>query len=202
MFDFDGVIADSLAAYYPVFAECCRDLGFQGPGTVEAFLDIFDTNAVKGLLKAGVPFYKLRRLGRHLAPRVAVLNENVAPFPGMPALLNRLAARQPVYVVTSNVTEATRTFLENHGVEGLQGVVGADVEASKVRKIRTIRKRHPELSPWYVGDTKGDMIEGRAAGVTTVAATWGWHDRDRLRAGQPDHIVDSVEALARLLEHE
>lgn len=202
MFDFDGVIADSLAAYYPVFAATCKELGFSGPATLDAFLDVFDTNAVKGLRRAGVPFYKLRKLGRCLAPRVAELNRNVSPFPEMTPLLNHLAARHPVYVVTSNMTDTARSFLDTHGVAGLQGVIGADIKASKVRKIRRIRKRHPGVSSWYVGDTKGDMVEGRAAGATTVAVTWGWHDRARLQSGQPNHMVDSVKALARLLDGE
>lgn len=199
MFDFDGVIADSLDAYYPVFAASCQDLGFTGPASVEAFLDVFDTNAVKGLLRAGVPFYKLKQLGQTLAPRVAELNRSVAPFPGMAALVTALARHSPVYVVTSNVTAATESFLADHGIAGLQGVIGADREASKVKKIRRIRKRHPQAEPWYIGDTRGDILEGRAARAITVAVTWGWHDRARLEIGAPDHLVDSVPALAALL---
>lgn len=199
LFDFDGVIADSLAAYFPVFSESCRDLGFNGPATLEAFLDVFDTNAVKGLLRAGVPILKLRRLGKSLGPRVAELNRHVSPFPGMPELVNRLSARFPVYVVTSNVTAATEEFLARHGMHDVRGVVGADQEASKVKKIRRIHRSHRGLEPWYIGDTRGDMIEGRAARAITVAVTWGWHKRVRLESGHPDHVVEHVDELAALL---
>ena len=199
LFDFDGVIADSLAAYFPVFVESCRDLGFEGPATLEAFLDVFDTNAVKGLIKAGVPILKLRRLGKTLAPRVSELNRQVLPFPGMTDLVNRLTARFPVYVVTSNVTAATEEFLVRHGITGLSGVIGSDQEASKVKKIRRIQRAHRGATLWYIGDTRGDMIEGRAAHAVTVAVTWGWHDRARLASGKPDHIVEHVADLAHLL---
>ena len=202
LFDFDGVIADSLAAYFPVFSESCRDLGFSGPATLEAFLDVFDTNAVKGLLRAGVPILKLRRLGKTLGPRVAELNQRVSPFPGMPELVNRLCARFPVYVVTSNVTAATEKFLARHGMTGVCGVVGADKEASKVKKIRRIHRAHRGAEPWYIGDTRGDMIEGRAARAITVAVTWGWHTRVRLETGHPDHVVENVDELAVLLHGE
>lgn len=200
MFDFDGVIADSLEAYYPVFVATCRDLGFPGPPTVDAFLDVFDTNAVKGLLRAGVPLFKLKTLGKLLAPRVAELNRKVSPFPGMAALIRGLAEHTPVYVVTSNITAATKAFLTDHGMDGLQDVIGADRESSKVKKIRRIRKQHPKAELWYVGDTRGDILEGRAARAVTVAVTWGWHDRERLAAGEPDHMVESVEALEALLQ--
>lgn len=199
VFDFDGVIADSLAAYFPVFQSCCAELGFTGPTTLEAFLDVFDTNAVKGLLKAGVPFFKLKRLGKTLAPRVSELNRHVAPFTGIPALIRTLQARHPVYVVTSNVTAATAEFMACHGMEGIADVVGADREASKVKKIRRIRKRHRPAEVWYIGDTKGDMLEARRGGAVPVAACWGWHDRARLLHGHPDHLVDTPAELARLL---
>ena len=199
LFDFDGVIADSLAAYYPMFTESCRDLGISGPATLEAFLEVFDTNAIKGLLRAGVPILKLRRLGKTLGPRVTALNRHVLPFPGMPELVNALSARFPVYVVTSNMTAATGEFLARHDIVGLRGVMGADREASKVKKIRQIHRAHRGTEAWYVGDTRGDMIEGRAARAVTVAVTWGWHDRARLETGDPDHVVACVEELRALL---
>jgi len=199
LFDFDGVIADSLAAYYPVFAATCRDLGFEGPGTLEAFLDIFDTNAIRGLRKAGVPLLKLRQLGRTLAPRVVALNKRVLPFPGMPALLRTLAIREPVYVVTSNMTEPTEAFLADHAITGVLGVIGADQESSKVKKIRRIARQHRGAAPWYIGDTRGDMLEARKAGAITVGAGWGWHGCERLALEQPHYLVDSVEALEALL---
>jgi phosphoglycolate phosphatase len=48
---------------------------------------------------------------------------------------------------------------------------------------------------YYIGDTAGDIREARAAGVRTVAVTWGWHSRERLAATQPDFLVDTPEEL-------
>jgi len=49
---------------------------------------------------------------------------------------------------------------------------------------------------YYVGDTAGDVREGRAAGVRTVAVTWGWHSREKLAAAGPEFLVDNpVELL-------
>jgi phosphoglycolate phosphatase len=60
--------------------------------------------------------------------------------------------------------------------------------------------RYPGLSAYYIGDTKGDMIEGRKAGAITVAALWGWHAVEKLEEGAPDHFVRSPEALLDLLD--
>jgi len=60
--------------------------------------------------------------------------------------------------------------------------------------------RYPGLSAYYIGDTRGDMIEGRKAGAITVAALWGWHAVKKLEEGAPDHFVRSPEALLDLLD--
>ena len=81
-------------------------------------------------------------------------------------------------------------ILHEHRVRGVGEVLGADHERSKTRRIRQVRARHArELPAWYVGDTTGDIIEARAAGVGTVGAAWGWHGEERLRRVRPDRVA-------------
>jgi pyrophosphatase PpaX len=48
----------------------------------------------------------------------------------------------------------------------------------------------------YVGDAPFDIKAAKAAGVFSVAVTWGGiHSRERLEAESPDAIVDSAEEL-------
>ena len=49
----------------------------------------------------------------------------------------------------------------------------------------------------YVGDAPFDLQAGRAAGVTTIAVTWGFFPREQLAAEGPDAIVDSPAELLR-----
>jgi phosphoglycolate phosphatase len=56
-----------------------------------------------------------------------------------------------------------------------------------VKKIGSVRQRHGHRVPaWYVCDTVGDVVEARAAGVTTVGVAWGWHGEERLLRARPD----------------
>jgi pyrophosphatase PpaX len=41
----------------------------------------------------------------------------------------------------------------------------------------------------YVGDAPFDMLAGRAAGLTTIAVTWGFFPPDELLALEPDVVV-------------
>jgi pyrophosphatase PpaX len=48
----------------------------------------------------------------------------------------------------------------------------------------------------YVGDAPFDIRAAKAAGVFSIAVTWGGiHSRERLEAESPDAIVDSAEEL-------
>lgn len=52
-----------------------------------------------------------------------------------------------------------------------------------------------------IGDGHQDVRAGKAAGLRTVAVTWGFHPRATLEKEEPDWIVDDVRALGDLLLH-
>jgi pyrophosphatase PpaX len=47
----------------------------------------------------------------------------------------------------------------------------------------------------FVGDSVHDIIAGNAAGVRTVAATWGAFKRSDLESASPSLYLDDVSAL-------
>jgi pyrophosphatase PpaX len=52
----------------------------------------------------------------------------------------------------------------------------------------------------YVGDSPFDIRAAKAAGMRSVAVTWGRiHDRSRLEREHPDAIVDTAEELLAAL---
>lgn len=199
IFDYDGVIADSLESFSAGFLAACRAAGLRRLATREAFLDLFDTNLFDGLRAAGLgeeqtaPFLSL------MAQELTARARTVRLFPRMADTLNRLRRRGPVAIVTSNLASIVEECLGRHGVGQLKAILGAEADTSKLRKLQRLRQEYPDARRLFVSDTAGDIREGRAAGVTTVAVTWGWHDRARLLAAVPDHVADApadLEALA------
>ena len=47
----------------------------------------------------------------------------------------------------------------------------------------------------YVGDAVVDIRAAQAAGMPSIAVTWGAGARDDLVAAGPDHVIDDVAAL-------
>jgi phosphoglycolate phosphatase len=50
-----------------------------------------------------------------------------------------------------------------------------------------------------IGDTTYDIVMGRAAGVSTLAVTWGYHAERALAAERPDRIVGTVRGIPAAL---
>lgn len=72
---------------------------------------------------------------------------------------------------------------------------------SKVEKIRHITERSGMQGngTFYIGDTVGDILEAKQAGVKTVAVTWGWHTKEQLSVANPDSLIDSPEELLEII---
>ena len=191
MFDFDGVVADSYRVFIEIFSEIRDEMKIRQFQTEEEILQLFDGNPILALVKKGFPIWKLRKLARQFAPRVEAAGQRVRPFPGMPEAVVQVAARYPAYVVTSNHSQAVEAFNERFGITGIIEVIGSDKERSKVKKIKKLRRRHRDLTPVYLGDTKGDMLEARQAGALAIAAAWGWHPETTLLTAAPDHVLRS-----------
>ena len=198
MFDFDGVIADSLDLFSDTFIAACRTHDFGQVRSRAAFLRLFDVNLYDGMAAAGIPRRAFTKVLGTMSAALPAPARRGRFFPGMPAALRRLAAAHRVVVITSNHSATVAAALRARKVTGIAAVLGWDVARSKVRKIRRVMRAHPGGAYYYIGDTRGDLIEGRAAGARTVAVTWGWHTEARLQKARPDYIVRSPTALVAL----
>jgi phosphoglycolate phosphatase len=129
--------------------------------------------------------------------------------PGMPALLDRLAARDDVLLslVTGNLEPIARLKLKRAGLghrfrQG-QGGFGSDHEdRTEVPAIARERAGgrgavHPPDRTVVIGDTPRDIACARADGARVVAMTTGPYSADELR--DADAVVDDVRGLERAL---
>ena len=198
VFDFDGVLADSLELFERCVRSACADLGVAGPCDHAAFLRLFDTNMFDGLTGAGVPQAIHRQWMAALRQQLEACAGAYRLWPEAPGVLARLAERHRLAIVTSGMAGVVAGVLRRHGVTVVGDILGSEQGAGKVAKIRAVAAHAGGAPVWYVGDTLGDMLEGRAAGARTLAAAWGWHGAARLRPAQPDLEAAMPADLVRL----
>ncbi len=222
MLDFDGVIADSLDPTVAAANAVLEEHGFAHLASRDAMLRLVESNWFEGLRQAGVPQQTADDIDDRVAG--AVQAGQLAPYAAMPGVIARLAERHHVLIVTSNRSDIVEAFLAHWAITGVREVLGGDKGQSKVPKIRAAVRRFAEATAgrshavgeprpdarhadgsdaapesWFVGDTVGDMVEGRDAGVGTIAAAWGWHTAAQLAGAAPDHLAVTPADLLTLL---
>ena len=57
----------------------------------------------------------------------------------------------------------------------------------------------PRDTAAYVGDSPFDVQAAKAAGLTSVAVSWGAFSEDTLRDAEPDHLVPDIDAAVDVL---
>lgn len=196
MFDWDGVLADSLAVFTAVFLDGCDRCGVHGLEAPGRLMALFDGNLYAGMQAAGMQRETVRRILRHFKRDTLARLDEIRLFEGIPGALEAIGRGNTVIIVTANLSEIVWSVLQRDGVHCVAEVMGVEAGTSKVEKIRQARRRYPSLPAFYVGDTKGDMLEGRSAGAETIAVLWGWHPEEKLREGEPDFLVRSPRDLA------
>lgn len=139
----------------------------------------------------------------------------VRSFDGVRETLSRLHRREvPLAIVTSKSRPGVERGMETCGLEPewFDAVVTADdVERPKPDPEPVHRALHgvararrgaggPDpAEALFVGDSIHDLRSGAAAGVETGAALWGPYSREELEPGEPDHWLESVEAIEALV---
>jgi phosphoglycolate phosphatase len=201
MFDYDGVIVDSLDVFTNAFLTSCRACGYEGITKQEQFKALLDGNFYESLKQYGLSKNLIHAiLGEGFTHDVQQHMHEIMLFDGMKSTLKTLAARHVLVVITSNVSSVVQQLFEREKINCFETILGAEVEKSKVKKIHKAMSTYHERPAFYVGDTRGDMIEGRQAGASTIAATWGWHSEDKLQEATPDYIVHTSTELVQLFE--
>lgn len=200
IFDYDGVIVDSLDVYEKAVILAFKKNGFNQINSRESFLALFDGNFFESAVKIGIPAEKMPAIIKELEPNLLSLQKDLKLFDGIREILSKLAKKHKIYIATSNLTNVVKTYLEFQNITDFEEIIGADKETSKVKKIENIKAKYPDSEIFYVGDTKGDMIEGKQAGAKTIAVAWGWHDVERLKEGEPDCIAERPSDLLLIAE--
>jgi pyrophosphatase PpaX len=57
----------------------------------------------------------------------------------------------------------------------------------------------PKERAAYAGDSPFDVEAAKAAGLTSIAVSWGAFSEDTLRAAEPDHLVPDIQSAVDLL---
>jgi len=189
MFDFDGTICDTLDLFYNSFTGSCKELGITRYSSMDSFLTLFDDNLYKNLAFDGISKRTIDKIQALLKEKLNGQLNSCSIFAGLKDELFKLKEDGNIlYIITSSISSVVEEYLNKNKFDIFCEVLGADKGQSKVGKISNTIKKNPKYKPYYVGDTVGDIIEGKQANCITVGAAWGWHGEDKLISANADMV--------------
>ncbi|MFZ4440134.1 MAG: HAD family hydrolase [Syntrophales bacterium] len=199
LFDFDGVLADSLDLYSEAVTRCLAQIGTPIVKNREDYLALFEGNFYESMAAKGVDLAAFAGAAKEILAGIDY--GRMKPFSGLIPVLEALQKEHVLAVISSNGFRTISKMLKHFGFDPFfQGILGSDFLFSKKEKIAHALLQYgiDRERTFYIGDTTGDILEAREAGVRTVAVTWGWHSREKLVAVHPDFLVDKPEDLLQV----
>jgi pyrophosphatase PpaX len=206
LFDFDGTLVDTTELIYQSMRHATGEvLGREIPRGIllanvgqplPRQMELIDAERAEALLES----YRLHNEEHH----DALIEE----FPGVEDSLARLrAGGVGVAVVTSK-----RLFSVEMALKSFPGL-GEVVDHFVTMEDTAEHKPNPapllkgleffgdvlREEAAYVGDSPFDVAAAKAAGITSVAVSWGAFSEDTLREAQPDHLVEDIDSAVDVL---
>jgi haloacid dehalogenase superfamily, subfamily IA, variant 1 with third motif having Dx(3-4)D or Dx(3-4)E len=199
LFDFDGVLVDSLDVYEKTVTDCLAKINQPLTRGREEFLELFEENFYESLVQKGVDLNAFMKASVDILAQVNF--KDIKPIDAIVPVVRELHKNHCLIVVSSNDSASIKDALKLFHYDGyFREILGSDFMFSKKEKILYVTKKYQVASQdiYYIGDTTGDIKEGRQAGVKTVGVTWGWHSKEKMAAAKPDYLFDTPQELLQL----
>jgi phosphoglycolate phosphatase len=196
LFDFDGVLVDSLAVYEKTVMDNLQKIHQPIIRNREEFLELFEDNFYESLKNKGIDLDVFMKASEDILAQVKI--KDMKPFPEVAPVIEELHKNHCLIVVSSNDCSSIKESLDFFNYDKyFKEILGSDFMFSKKGKILYAAEKY-HVAPndiYYIGDTTGDIKEGREAGVKTVGVTWGWHSKEKMAAAKPDYLFDNPRQL-------
>ena len=188
IFDFDGVLADTWNTSIGI----CRELNIDF--TIDDFKDHHNGNVFE---KPKLEFSK-KQADEFFSAYEEKASGNKL-FSLQPELKKLNREYKMCVISSSRETAIKKYFVLGEMDRYFERIFGVETDKSKLKKFRKLFQDY-NLKPKecvFVTDTLGDLIEGKKAGVKTLAVTWGYHGEMRLKKGNPSKIIHNFNELAK-----
>ncbi len=207
LFDFDGTLVDTTEMIYQGMRHATSSVLGREDFTREQLLanvgqpmprqmELIDADKTELLLES----YRHHHLEHH--------DVLIRAFPGIDDALQRLrAAGVKTAVVTSKRRDSVEMALKKFpdlGPAVDRFVTMEDTREHKPHPEPLLRGLEliggiPKEEAAYVGDSPFDVQAAKAAGLMSVAVSWGAFSEDTLREAEPDHLVPDIDAVVDVL---
>ncbi|HLC66981.1 MAG TPA: HAD family hydrolase [Candidatus Nanoarchaeia archaeon] len=202
VFDWDGVLADTLWILEAVYREMQPYFGVQELIQGKDWFECDWKKHWRGLLGSD------QRLPEVQAKYLEIIKKydpKTEVFPGTADLIHALAAKVPLAILTNNYRQAIVPILQRNGIHERFAFI-YDAHEPHIKPdphVITLTAQRLGITPAemiFIGDMDAELEMAKEAGVgLVIGCAYGYHSEKRLAPVQPDHIVQSPKELKTVL---
>jgi len=201
--DYDGVVVDSLRHNLKVAKACADLLG------VEEFPATRDVRQMRQMTfeslgrLLGLSERDITEFRTCIFRRLTTATNAPPLYPGMASLIRDLSQAYVLAIVTDNAQPVVRGLLGQHDLlRQIALIEGGENQEPKSTKIEKLISRFAidRNDAFFVGDSVSDIRAAKAAGVKSIAVTYGFQYKDLLAREDPDVMVRSPAELRALFD--
>jgi len=192
IFDFDGVIVNTYENHYQTYARKYKSLDR------ETHKRLFEGNVhemrAKFIVKDEALDYP-SLLREHLLKQK--IEKNVL------STLYKLKENFSLFIITSNRESILKEFFKKQNLSTLfSDILGFETHKKKNVKFQHLFEKYNlnKDNILFVTDTLGDILEANKLGIQTIAVDFGFHERERLKKGNPLTILSRFEDILLSVE--
>lgn len=134
------------------------------------------------------------------------LQDQTAPYPGIPEVLADLSAKgYRLGIVSNKFDAAVKQLREDYFPDTISVAIGESAGVRKKPAPDCVYKAMEELNcreeeAIYIGDSDVDVATAHNSGLRCIGVTWGFRDRQVLTEAGADWIIQEPVELPTLLE--
>ena len=201
IFDYDGVLADTLDDLIRFGQEACNQLSVKHIVTKDDLSNLEVMSFATYGRACEVPDHLIDEFVKISLNLFAEKESPPAIFEGVSEVIQHISTKHKIAVVTTNSSQNVHAFLTQHGLDSLvHAVYGVDTPGSKAEKISLARDRFLEESVFMIGDALSDVRAAKEARVTSIAVTWGHQSLETLQRGEPDYVAESPRQIIKIIK--
>jgi phosphoglycolate phosphatase len=205
IFDFDGVLADTLDDLIQFGQEVCDELGVKHVVKKDDLSNLEIMSFATFGRACEVPENLVDVFVQSCLKRFAEKKSPPAIFNGLSDVVRNLSINNTIAIITTNSSQNVNAFLVEHGLSGcIHAVYGVDSPGSKAQKILIARERlladKKQESVFMVGDSLSDIRAAKETATTSIAVTWGHQSLEYLLSGDPDYVVNFPHELIKIID--
>jgi phosphoglycolate phosphatase len=204
IFDFDGVISDSLDLAIEGINLLGDLYGLPQISTRYDLASLYHRELGKSLDKYGLTPEQTNQFFKEHASFMRQNAHKIKTFEGVPEVIQQIPQKK--VLITSSYLTAVDTILSNNGFtrEGLfEYCIGKEMHATKTQKISLALEEIGENrgEAVYIGDMASDILYSKKVPIDIIAVGYGYHPPEFLQKFRPNHLALSITDVRGYVEN-